>query len=366
MHCASLGDFEQGRPILEAIRRDDPEAIIMLSFFSPSGYESQKNNALADVVFYLPMDGPRNARQLLHLLRPDLVLWVKYEFWYYYLTTISSQKIPLLMIAGLVRSNQMMFAWYGGLWRKMVGSFSWFFTQNKESVELLRQHNITSHVSVGGDTRFDRVLAIAEKFEALPIIEKFCGQQKVVVAGSTWPLDEGILSHYISSRTDVKLIIAPHEVDAANLIRVKQLFKDAIFYSELKNTHEEKLFAANVLIIDNIGMLSRLYHYSTVCFVGGGFNRGGIHNVLEAAVYGRPVVFGPVYEKFTEAVALVKAKGGFSIKNKEEAASIFNRFFQDVDWLKSSGDAAKKMVKENAGATQIVMDYIREKRLLMR
>lgn len=366
MHCASLGEFEQGRPLLEALKSQNPKVHIILTFFSPSGYEVMKDYKGVDHVFYLPMDSPVNARKFLDAVNPSLVLWVKYEYWFYYLGEIKKRNIPLLLVSGIFRKKQPFFKWYGAIWRKMLESFTHFFVQNTESRELLATLGFAENVSLNGDTRFDRVLEIADHFTQVPGIAEFCGDSQVIVAGSTWEEDEIELLHFVNVHKQVKFIIAPHEIDKANLKDVKEEFPDSIFYSDLDNgrlTTENG--QPNVLIIDNIGMLSRLYKYATVAYVGGGYGADGVHNVLEAAVYGKPVVFGPVYEKFDEATGLVNAGGAVSIDGGPvKLENILNNLLQDEGARKKMGEAAQQFVHENAGASKKIIQFIQEKRLL--
>lgn len=364
MHCASLGEFEQGRPLLEELKIKNPELKIVLTFFSPSGYEVMKDYKGADYVLYLPMDSPFNAGKFLDAVNPSLVLWVKYEYWFYYLEELRKRKIPVILVSGIFRYNQPFFKWYGAIWRQMLKSFNHFFVQNDESKELLEQLGFTNNVTTSGDTRFDRVKAIAEDFEPLPLIDVFCGNSQVIVAGSTWEEDEIELLHFVKANPAVKFIIAPHEIDEENLKDVKQEFTNSIFYSELLQTTNYKSEAANILIIDNIGMLSRLYKYATIAYVGGGFGEDGVHNVLEAAVYGKPVIFGPVYEKYIEAAALVKEEGGISVDGPITLDSTLNRLLKDEVERTSRGAAAKRYVYSNAGATAKITGLIQEKRLL--
>ena len=380
MHCASLGEFEQGRPLLEQLKAEDPQQQIVLTFFSPSGYEVMKDYRGADHVFYLPMDSPANAKEFLDAIKPSLVLWVKYEYWFYYLTELKQRNIPTILISGIFRPNQPFFKWYGEIWKKMLESFTHFFVQNAESKELLATLGHTQNVSINGDTRFDRVLEIAENFMPVPYIEAFCGDSQVIVAGSTWEEDEIELLHFVNVHQQIKFIIAPHEIDKANLHDVKDEFPRSIFYSvlvkenltgkpvdEAKDSHnppDHQLSTPNVLIIDNIGMLSRLYKYATVTYVGGGFGADGVHNVLEAAVFGKPVVFGPVYEKFDEAIGLVNAGGGISIDGPVNLEVALNGLLNDEQERMRRGEAAKNYVLENAGASKKIIQFIQEKRLL--
>ena len=389
MHCASLGEFEQGRPLLEKIKMQYPHQKIVLTFFSPSGYEVMKHYKGAHYIFYLPMDGKANARKFIEAINPGLVLWVKYEFWFYYLTELKARNIPVLMVSGLFRDGQPFFKWYGGLWRQMLASFTCFFLQNNESIALLKTVGISQNVTLAGDTRFDRVIEIAAQFEPITLIAAFCGNHKVLVAGSTWQEDEEELVHFIKKNPAIKFIIAPHEIDADNLKSVKNTFPSAILFSEWKTMHvdltnsvqqiepDKKSFQskagvvqplfnerANILVIDNIGMLSQLYHYADITYVGGGFDAGGIHNVLEPAVFGKPVIFGPVYQKFSEAVDMVESGAGISINTALELEEVLNTLWNNKELLQQKSDAAKKYVYSKAGATTNVMNYIYENRLL--
>lgn len=370
MHCASLGEFEQGRSLLEELKTQNlptgqagPKLKIILTFFSPSGYEVMKDYKGADHVFYLPMDSPINAKRFLDTINPSLVLWVKYEYWFYYLSELKRRKIPTVLVSGIFRGNQPFFKWYGGIWRKMLGSFTYFFVQNEESKELLETIGFTDNVSVNGDTRFDRVLEIANTFEPVPLIAEFCGNSTVIVAGSTWEEDEIELLHFVKAHPEIKFIIAPHEIDAENLSDVKEEFPNSIFYSELATGNWQQA-TTNILIINNIGMLSRLYKYATVVYVGGGFGDDGVHNVLEAAVYGRPVVFGPVYDKYDEAIGLINAEGGVSINGPLKLEGVLNTLLNDETERRRRGEAAKNYVLANAGASQKIIRFIQEKRLL--
>ena len=362
MHCASLGEFEQGRPLLEELKSQNSKVKIVLTFFSPSGYEVMKDYKGVDFVFYLPMDSPANAKKFLDAVNPSIVLWVKYEYWFYYLTEIKQRNIPTVLVSGIFRKNQPFFKWYGEIWKKMLESFTHFFVQNEESKRLLASLGFTQNVTMNGDTRFDRVLEIAENFTSITGIEKFCGDSPVIVAGSTWEEDEIELLHFVNVHKQVKFIIAPHEIDTTNLKDVKAEFPDSILYSELEN---KQVLTANVLIIDNIGMLSRLYKYATITYVGGGYGADGVHNVLEAAVYGKPVVFGPVYEKFYEAIGLVNCGGAISIDGGPvKLENVINGLLNDEPERKRRGEAAAKFVQDNAGASKKIMQFIQEKRLL--
>lgn len=363
MHCSSLGEFEQGKPILEAVKQQYPSYFILVSFFSPSGYEIRKNDPVADHVCYLPMDRPYNASRFLNIVQPSLVFFVKYEFWHYYLDEIRQRNIPLLLVSGIFRPDQPFFKWYGRFYRNMLQQFSHLFLQNKESLELLQQIPLQQEYSVAGDTRFDRVLQIAERFEPLPVIASFCGSHPVIVAGSTWTDDDEVLDHFANTYTDIRFIIAPHDIDEDRLKECEQLYRHSIRYSVLAEQPDAGL-DKNVLIIDNMGMLSKLYHYATVAYIGGGFGDDGIHNALEAAVYQKPVVFGPVYDKYQEAIDLVDTGGAFSIEDALELESIIKKILSDGALLKQSGLVAGNYVKTQAGATAAILNYIQAKRLL--
>lgn len=363
MHCASLGEFEQGRPVIENLKRQYPAVKIVLTFFSPSGYEVQKNYPGADAVFYLPMDSKANADKMIGAINPSLVLWVKYEYWFYYLQAFKQQNIPVLLVSGIFRNSQPFFKWYGTTWKKILPFFTHFFVQDEASEILLAGIGIDKNVTISGDTRFDRVIEIAEQFEHIPLIQQFCGDSKVIVAGSTWEDDETELIHYVKANPQIKFIIAPHKIDAENLKDVKKEFVGSVFYSELLTTNQS---TANVLIIDNVGMLSRLYYYAGITYVGGGFGDDGVHNVLEAAVYGKPVLYGPEFEKFIEAIELINCGGGIPIDNALELEEVLMKLWADEKLLQTTGESAKNYVHANAGASEKISAFIQEKRLLIR
>ena len=365
MHCASLGEFEQGRPVLEKIRSSYPDYKILLTFFSPSGYEAQKYYTGADWVFYLPMDGPGNARRFLEITHPCLVIFVKYEFWYYYLKKIKYRKIPLLLISAIFRPEMSFFKWYGGIQRKILSRFDYLFVQDETSKNLLDKIGFEKINTLSGDTRFDRVSEIAEKFTPVPEIERFAGNDRVIVAGSTWPEDEKMLeTAYPSIKKGTKLIIAPHEPGEDNIKEILKRFPEAIVFSSIKNNNNVTS-DKNILIIDNVGMLSRIYKYATIAYIGGGLKSSGVHNVLEAAVYSNPVLIGPVHEKYMEAVGLVNNKGAIVIKNEDDFSTIVNKMLDNANnILIQTGTLAGDFVKNHTGATAIIMNYIQEKRLL--
>jgi 3-deoxy-D-manno-octulosonic-acid transferase len=361
IHCASLGEFEQGRPVLERLKAEFPNSNFLITFFSPSGYEVRKDYEGAAWIFYLPMDSPPNAKEFLDIINPLLVVFIKYDYWYYYLTECKKRNIPLLMVSAVFRKTQPFFKWYGGLYRKMLSCFTHLFVQDEESKKLLTTIGI-ENCTVSGDTRFDRVVQIAENFEPIPVIERFIGNSKCIVAGSTWKEDEELLaSVFYKINADLKLIIAPHEIAREHLDDLKKLFQSTRF-SELTGNKEQ--LADRVLIIDNIGMLSRLYKYGDINYVGGGFTRDGIHNVLEAAVYGKPVIFGSNYKKYKEAIELVTSGGAKSITNKDELTQAVASLLTNEDEYRKRSEKAKQYVFSNTGATEKILHYVQENRLL--
>ena len=351
-HFASLGEFEQGRPVLEALKKAEPETNIIISFFSPSGYEIHKNYPLALAVCYLPLDTTNNATTFIEIIKPKYAVFTKYEYWFYFFRTLHQKHIPLYLISGIFRKNQAFFKFYGGFYRQMLSFITYFFVQNEESKTLLNSLGITQ-VSVNGDTRFDRVTENAKNKKELKEIEAFCGSSKVLVAGSTWPADEELLNTIIESYPNWKFISAPHEIAEANLQRLEeQLLGKTIRYSNLE---VHKLTLPQVLIIDNIGLLSSLYAYGTIAYIGGGFGKG-IHNTLEAAAFGLPVIFGPKYQKFQEAKDLIELNAGFSISNQAELNDCFKLLQSDTH--KEAGKQAKAYVDEHTGATAQILEKI--------
>ena len=371
MHCASLGEFEQGRPLLEKIRADMVNRKlhyrVLLTFFSPSGYEAQKNYAGADWVFYLPVDGPRNAKRFLEIVQPSLVIFVKYEFWYYYLKKIKYRNIPLLLISALFTKDMPFFKWYGKLQRKILSRFDHLFVQNQESKKLLDEIGFSSICSVSGDTRFDRVIEIAATATKIPSIEKFIGNSRVIIAGSTWPEDEVVLQKAFTTISDhrLKLIIVPHEITNKTLKEIKKLFPNSLLFSALSSQNATN---TNVLIIDNIGMLSRLYSYASIAYIGGGLTNSGVHNVLEAAVYYKPVLFGSYFHQYNEAIGLVQAGGGLPFYDKKRDGIMLGELLEallineeEYAWRSK---AAGEFVQAKKGAVQKIVQFIQEKRLL--
>lgn len=358
IHCSSLGEFEQGRPIMEEIKKRKPEFKILLTFFSPSGYELRKNYEGADCITYLPLDTRFNAWRFMNLVKPELAIFIKYEFWYYFLRTASKKKIPVYLVSAKFRRDQVFFKWYGLWYRKVLNFFSHIFVQNEGSRKFLKLINI-ENVSITGDTRFDRVFQISERSADYPYINDFKGKAKVIVAGSTWDKDEQLLIEYINnSPSNVKFILAPHEINEKRLINIIEL----IDYPVVRFTDNEKSAypKAKVLIIDTIGHLSAIYRYGHLAYIGGGFGKG-IHNILEAATYGLPVIFGPNYNKFLEAVELIEKKAAFPISSFLELETIFNKLLSSDELLQESSDLAKSYIKTKLGATRQIIDHALKK-----
>lgn len=368
-HAASLGEFEQGRPLIEKIKKEYPNYKILLTFFSPSGYEVRKNYEQADIVTYLPIDTVANAQRFLRIVRPVMAFFIKYEFWYNYLHILRHRNIPVYSVSSIFRPNQIFFRPYGRQYAAVLKCFSHFFVQNDLSKSLLAKIGI-NNVTVVGDTRFDRVLQIKDNSKKLPLVDKFIGNQdvklangvtnslhRVFVAGSSWLPDEEIFIKYFNEHNDWKLIIAPHIIADTHLRQILQLLKGkkVVLYTEATETN---VADADVLVINCFGLLSSIYHYGDVAYVGGGFG-AGIHNVLEAAVWGIPVVFGPNNKRFAEAQGLLASGGGFEIDNYEKFALIMDRFCSDKDFLQNSGNAAGCFVKQLSGATNKVFSDIK-------
>jgi 3-deoxy-D-manno-octulosonic-acid transferase len=356
-HCASLGEFEQGRPVIEAYRQQFPEHKIFLTFFSPSGYEVRKAYTGADFIFYLPADTIRQARRFLALINPCVAVFVKYEFWFNYLNELKRKSIPVFVISANFRGTQHFFKWYGDWPRTALGKIDHIFVQNESSRELLAFVGI-NNVTISGDTRFDRVIDIASHIKSFPLVESFVHDSIILVAGSTWPPDEDLIFSVMASpSTKFKLIIAPHEIHPK---RIEALISrpglNIIRYSEANETN---LKEANVLVIDGIGMLSSLYRYSSIAYIGGGFGVG-IHNTLEAATFGKPVIFGPNYHKFQEAIDLLDLGAAFSIKNEEELTSAIQKLLSDTSFYLNASQKAGEYVRENAGATRIIIKKLSE------
>lgn len=360
-HAASLGEFEQGRPLIEQIRKDYPQYKILLTFFSPSGYEVRKNYEGADIITYLPIDTVGNARRFLRTVRPVMAFFIKYEFWYNYLHILQHRGIPAYSVSSIFRPDQIFFKWYGSSYGRVLRCFTRFFVQNEESKELLGRLGI-SDAMVVGDTRFDRVLQIKEASKQLPLVEKFVNggaadRKKVFVAGSSWQPDEEIFLKYFNEHEDWKLIIAPHVIGEDHLKTILSLIRDKKVVRYTQGT-EEDVAEADVLIIDCFGLLSSIYHYGDVAYVGGGFGVG-IHNVLEAAVWDMPVLFGPNNKHFAEAQGLLRDGGGFEIFDLESFSLLMNRFAADKEYRNACGSLAGAYVQSLAGATNKVLSNIK-------
>lgn len=354
-HAASLGEFEQGRPLMERLRREHPEKRILLTFFSPSGYEVRKNYEGADVVCYLPFDTPLNARKFVRLAKPEMAFFIKYEFWRNYIDVLYHQGIPVYSVSSIFRENQIFFRPYGYKYARVLRRITHLFVQNEASRELLKRLGVTQ-VSVVGDTRFDRVIDIRRQARELPVAEAATRQGHVIVAGSTWPPDEDILIPYFNSHPDCRLILAPHVVSEDHLREIEQkLQRPALRYSQAT---PESAAKADCLLIDGYGLLSSIYRYATVAYVGGGFGVG-IHNVPEAAVYGVPVFFGPNNRKFREARELIEAGGCFEIHSADDFNRQADRLFADAQALTQAGQAAGRYISSNAGATDAVFSVVR-------
>jgi len=352
-HAASLGEFEQGRPLMEYLRKTHPEYKILLTFFSPSGYEVRKNYEGADIICYLPLDTIRNARRFLRAIKPVMAFFIKYEFWYNYLHILQHRGIPTYSVSSIFRPDQIFFQWYGKGYGRVLKCFTHFFVQNIESKNLLAKLDIHD-VEVVGDTRFDRVLQIKEASKQLPIVEKFTeNTSKVFIAGSSWLPDEEVFLKYFNLHKDWKLIVAPHVIGEDHLAQIFELLKGrrVVRYTEAT---EENVKEAEVLIIDCFGLLSSIYHYATISYVGGGFGVG-IHNVLEAAVWDIPVIFGPNNKRFQEAQGLIMAGGGFEINDYQSFRDLMLRFETDEMFLQTSKKHAGEFVKGRAGATEKIM-----------
>ena len=360
-HFASLGEFEQGRAVMEQIKAKYPNEKIIVTFFSPSGYEIRKNTALADYVFYLPEDTARNAERFVELINPKFAVFTKYEYWYFYFRALKRRQIRLLMISAIFRDNQLFFKQYARFYRNILKLVSYFFTQNMESVHLLKWIGI-SNAGLAGDTRFDRVVELPKEHKDIPEVKAFANNHPVLVAGSTWPADEDLLKELLEKHKTWKMVLAPHEIHEEHILQIMKLFPNALRFSQFKTYAESQIAQAPVLIIDNIGMLSSLYVFGQIAYIGGGFGVG-IHNTLEAATYGIPVVFGPKNEKFQEAKDLIEIGAGFSISNAEELNQVFNAMLVEAKRIPAA-TAAKNYVQQRAGATQIIMKYLETEKLL--
>jgi 3-deoxy-D-manno-octulosonic-acid transferase len=357
-HASSLGEFEQGRPIMERIRNEHPEYRILLTFYSPSGYEVRKNYSGADLICYLPFDTLFNVHRFLNLVQPKKVFFIKYEFWPNYLTALKRRDIPTYLISGIFRQEQLFFKNYAPFYRRMLDTFTHLFVQNQVSVDLLASIGRTDEVSVSGDTRFDRVLEIRSAAKDLPIAELFSKSSigKVLVAGSSWPKDEALFIPYFNAHPELKLIIAPHEIHEEHLLTIEAQLKRP--FRRYTQTSSEEAANCDCLIIDCFGLLSSIYRYGNIAYIGGGFGTG-IHNTLEAAVYGIPVIFGPNFAKFHEAKELLACGGAFSIDSEDTLVETLNRLGTDVECCLNAGKKAGEMVLHGSGGTNKVLNLIR-------
>ena len=355
-HAASLGEYEQGLPVIEMIRQQFPTHKIVVTFFSPSGYEVRKNNAIADVTVYLPLDTISNAKQFVELVHPEMAFFIKYEYWPNYLNELKKQQIKTYLISGILRENQAFFKWYGGFYRNALKTFEFFFVQNESSRNLLQSIGF-NNVKVSGDTRFDRVVSILERDNSLDFIEQFKDNTTTIVIGSSWPKDETLLVNYINqSSDDVKFIIAPHNIKSEQIQELKNsIAKKTVLFSEKNNVD---LSNSNVFIIDTIGILTKIYSYADIAYVGGGFGNPGVHNILEPATFGVPVVIGPNYSHFAEATALVNMEGCISIQNQNQLNEAFDLLLHNEDERLEKGHICSTFVQMNKGATQTIMNHI--------
>ncbi|EAP87034.1 3-deoxy-D-manno-octulosonic acid transferase [Croceibacter atlanticus] len=359
-HVASLGEYEQAVPIINALKKNHPIHKILVSFFSPSGYEVKKNNSIADVVVYLPLDSIKNAKQFIKLAHPDIAVFIKYEIWPNYLRLLKKEAIPTILASGLFRSSQIYFKPYGGFMKKALCSFDYYFVQDNASKTLLQSIGI-DQVSVSGDTRFDRVSHQIEMNNTLAFIEEFLDEHLCVVCGSTWPEDDAILINYVNSFKEkkakpVKFIIAPHEIKPEKIKKLREKLKlPTVSYS---NKDASNLKDHQVFIIDTIGLLTKIYSYANIAYVGGAMGTSGLHNILEPATFGVPIVIGCNYEKFPEANRLRQLAGLYSVKNEDDVASIFNKLIYDDSFRETTGLIAEHFINSNTGATKITVDYI--------
>jgi len=357
VHCASLGEFEQGRPVVEAIKRERPDLKIVLTFFSPSGYEIRKNYSNADCIIYLPADTPGNAARFVRLVNPEFVIFVKYEFWNNYISVLYSSNIPLYLISAIFRPEQHFFKWYGSFFRGILKKFEKIFVQDQSSLDLLSGIGL-ENISLAGDTRFDRVVQITGTARDIPQLEQFRGDEKLFLAGSSWRQDEEIITQYVNKFPGrMKWVFAPHEIDKPNIERLEKLFNiKHVRFSEFNEASAD----ARVLIIDNIGMLSSAYKYAYIAAIGGGFGKG-IHNILEPACWGIPVMFGPEHKKFREAVDLINENGAMTFDSFGNFSGILDRWLTDELFYLISAKAAVDYIDKNTGATAKILLEILQK-----
>ena len=355
-HAASLGEYEQGLPVIEKVKIKYPSHKIIITFFSPYGYEVRKNNSIADVTVYLPLDTKSNAKRFVELAHPEMVFLIKYEFWPNYLNELKQQGIKTYLISGIFRENQMFFKWYGSFYRNALKTFDYFFVQNEKSKKLVQSIGHTN-VKISGDTRFDRVVAILERDNSLDFIEEFKDNKTTIVIGSSWPKDESLLIDYINNSSEnVKFIIAPHNILQSTIINLQSsIKKNTVLFSEKEN---QNLSEFNVFIIDTIGILTKIYSYADIAYVGGGFGNPGVHNILEPATFGLPIVIGPNYSHFAEATALVNLEGCISISNAIELKETFDLLLQNEDERIEKGHICSTFVQMNKGATDKIINHL--------
>ena len=364
IHCASLGEFEQGRPLIELMRKKWPDHRILLTFFSPSGFETCKNFKGADEIVYLPMDGSANAAAFLDIAGPSLAIFIKYEFWHYFLHELKSRNIPTLLTTATFRKEQIFFRWYGKLFRKMLNCFSQIHVQDKTSVDLLESIGISDNVHITGDTRYDRVTAISASLRPIEQAEKFKGNQRVLVCGSTWPTDEVLISKSVSALPqEWKIIIAPHEIDEKHILQIESTFSGITARFSMLDADASN-YQKRILIIDNIGMLSSLYAYGNIAYVGGGFQKGGIHNTLEPAIFGLPVIIGPVYRKFVEAAELVNRKAAFVANDEVDLKKLLSVLASNDEQRDNVKRDLAKFMAEKTGAADRIIAQIEASKLL--
>ena len=365
-HAASLGEYEQGLPVMERMKSRFPNHLIVLTFFSPSGYEVRKNNTIADVTVYLPLDTQSNVDKFMEIVRPDMAFFIKYEYWPNYLNALKNRETPTYLISGIFREDQLFFKWYGGFYRNALNAFEHFFVQNSKSKDLLLKLE-KSNVTVSGDTRFDRVASILNRDNSLEFIEEFKNNSLTIVVGSSWPKDESLLVSYINSVENVKFIIAPHNIKTEQIQALKNsISKKTILFSEVDFTSSNPINLANfdVFIIDTIGILTKIYSYADIAYVGGGFGNPGVHNILEPATFGVPIVIGPNYSHFPEATALVNMEGCISISTQEELNEAFDNLIQNQDIRFEKGHICSTFVEMNKNATEIIMNHIAPKKTI--
>lgn len=361
VHCASLGEFEQGRPLIEKLKKEHPSYTIVLSFFSPSGYELRKNYQHADVVTYLPMDLKRNAKDFIALLNPKMAVFVKYEYWFNYLNELEKRKTPTFLLSGILWKDLYFFKSYGKWFSRQLSAFEHFFVQNTTTAELLKSIGY-KNTTVCGDSRFDRVIELPKEPFKPKELEEFAPKKNALIFGSSWEKENEFAIKIAEALPHQKIIIAPHEIDAAKIEKLKSNFTKALLWSEINNNFP-LLKENQVLIVDSIGMLSKLYRYGKIAIIGGGFG-AGIHNTLEAAVYGLPLVFGPNYQRFQEAVDLIKLNAAFSVNNYNEFETKIQQLLNDTDSYQKAAEAAEKYVKMNSGATEEMIAYLRNRRVI--